>query len=118
MASLEMLKKEAVSGVPWRSVLVAPTGLKLEGGLAFVKVGFVLVGDLPEDGVFHVGGRVFILLLLRELEDLLSQPGDIIAVRLHGAGFAAVQVEVEEPPRLACLKQLVLLHRVALFQLG
>lgn len=30
MASLETLKKVAVSGVPLASVLVAPTGLKLE----------------------------------------------------------------------------------------
>lgn len=52
-----------------------------------------MIKDVPEYGVFH---GVIVLLLLRQLENLLCKPGDVIAILLHGAGLAAVEVQVEK----------------------
>lgn len=69
----------------------------------------------PEDGIFH---GIVLLLLLRQLEDLLRQPGDVVAVMLHRTCRTAVQIKVEEAPSLACFKQAFFKVFVPLLQLS
>lgn len=74
-----------------------------------------MLGDMPKEGILH---GILLLLFLRQLEDALGQPGDVVTVLLHATRRAPFEVEVEEASLLASLEEAALEGLVAFLKLG
>lgn len=73
-----------------------------------------MLADMPKEGILH---GVLLLLLLWQLEDALSQPGNVVTVLLHATRRTSFEVEVEEASLFASLEEAVLEGFVAFLKL-